>query len=79
MKQLADGTKVVSRMYYYLLDFNDMTNWDYIRNTFQKNALRDLNKAEFIKRSVKPTDAVGSVGCKRPLTLGENILTYGFW
>jgi len=48
MKQLADGTKVVSRMYYYLLDFNDMTNWDYIRNTFQKNALRDLNKAEFI-------------------------------
>lgn len=49
MKQLADGTKVVSRMYYYLLDFNDMTNWDYIRNTFQKNALRDLNKAEFIQ------------------------------
>ena len=34
---------------------------------------------DFIKWSVKPTDAVGSVGCKRPLTLGENILTYGFW
>ena len=28
-----------------------------------------------IKRSVKPTDAVGSVGCKRPLTLCENILS----
>ena len=32
---------------------------------------------QFIKRSVKPTDAVGSVGCKRPLTLGENILKQG--
>ena len=31
----------------------------------------------FIKRSVKPTDAVGSVGCKRPLTLGDNILKQG--
>jgi hypothetical protein len=32
MKELSDGTQVVARMYYYLLDFNDMTNWDYIRN-----------------------------------------------
>ena len=49
MKVLADGTKVVSRMYYYLLDFNDLTNWDYMRNTLRKNALKELNKEEFIK------------------------------
>lgn len=49
MKELADGTQVVARMYYYLLDFNDMTNWDYIRNVFQKNVLRELNKAEFMQ------------------------------
>ncbi len=49
MKVLADGTKVVSRMYYYLLDFNDITDWDYIKNTLKKNALKELNKEEFIK------------------------------
>jgi len=38
-----------------------------------------LTTQDFYRRSVKPTDAVGSVGCKRPLTLIENILTYGFW
>lgn len=49
MRVLVDGTKVVSRMYYYLLDFNDITDWDYIRNTLKKNALRELNKEEFVK------------------------------
>jgi len=49
MKELADGTQVVARMYYYLLDFNDLTSWEYIRNVLQKNALRELNKAEFMQ------------------------------
>ena len=49
MKELSDGTKVVARMYYYLLDFNDRTNWNYIRNVPQKDAVRELNKAEFIQ------------------------------
>lgn len=49
MKVLVDGTKVVSRMYYYLLDFNDITGRDYIRNTLRKNALTELNKEEFVK------------------------------
>jgi len=49
MKELSDGTQVVARMYYYLLDFNDLTSWDYIRNTLHKNALKELNKAEFIQ------------------------------
>jgi hypothetical protein len=48
MKELADGTHVVARMYYYLLDFNDMTGWDYIRNVLHKNALKELNKSEFL-------------------------------
>lgn len=39
----------------------------------------EYSRDKFITGSVKLTDAVGSVGCKRPLTLGENILTYGFW
>ena len=49
MKKLADGTKVVARMYYYLLDFNDLTNWDYIRNILKKNTLRELNNFEFME------------------------------
>ncbi len=48
--------------------------WDEFVKKTHNNKIR-----KFIKWSVKPTDAVGSVGCKRPLTLGENILTYGFW
>ena len=49
MKELADGTQVVARMYYYLLDFNDLTNWSYMRLELKKNALKELNKAEFMQ------------------------------
>ena len=49
MKELSDGTQVVARMYYYLLDFNEMTNWRYIREALHKNALNELNKAEFLQ------------------------------
>jgi hypothetical protein len=49
MKELADGTQVIARMYYYLLDFNDLTNWEYIRNVLQKSTLKELNKAEFMQ------------------------------
>ena len=49
MIKLADGSQVVARMYHYLLDFNDMTGWEYIRNVFKKDALKELNKAEFMQ------------------------------
>jgi len=49
MKELADGTQVVARMYYYLLDFNDLTGWNYIRTELKKNALKELNKSEFMQ------------------------------
>jgi hypothetical protein len=49
MKELADGTQVVARMYYYLLDFNDLTNWSFMRLELKKNALRELNKSEFMR------------------------------
>jgi hypothetical protein len=49
MRELSDGTKVAARMYYYLLDFNDMTGFEYIRNVLKKNALKELNKAEFMQ------------------------------
>lgn len=49
MKELADGTQVPARMYYYLLDFNDATNFEYIRNVLRKKALRELSKDEFLQ------------------------------
>lgn len=47
MKELADGKQVSSRIYYYLLDFNEQTNWAYLKNTLNKIRLMDLNISEF--------------------------------
>ena len=44
-------------------------NWKNAIRGFQKKFTDEKGIRYFIKRSVKPTDAVGSVGCKRPLTL----------
>lgn len=49
MKELADGTLVLSRMYYYLLDFNDRTDLEYISHNFNKHSLNSLNKTEFLE------------------------------
>lgn len=56
MKTLADGTEVVARMYYYLLDFNDMTRWAFIMKEFKKDTLKELNKGEFLKLFKHATD-----------------------
>lgn len=47
MKELADGTQVSARTYYYLLDFNDRYNWEFMYNTFNKKRLCDLTIVEY--------------------------------
>jgi hypothetical protein len=47
MKLLLDGNKVSSRSYYYLLDFNDSNNKQYIAEKFNKHRLCDLTLSEF--------------------------------
>lgn len=47
MKTLADGTEVSARSYYYLLDFNDITRWEYMIKHFDKNRLMDLTIDEY--------------------------------
>ncbi len=47
MKDLADNTKVPSRIYYYLLDWNEQDNKQTIFNQFDKLRLCDLNLDEF--------------------------------
>jgi hypothetical protein len=47
MKKLADGTQVSARTYYYLLDFNDSYNWEFMYNTFNKKRLCDLTIIEY--------------------------------
>jgi hypothetical protein len=47
MKKLADGTQVSARTYYYLLDFNDRYNWEFMYNTFNKKRLCDLTIEEY--------------------------------
>jgi hypothetical protein len=47
MKELADGVQVSARTYYYLLDFNDRYNWEFMYNTFNKKRLCDLTITEY--------------------------------
>jgi len=49
MKQLIDGIEVPESVYYYLLDFNERYNWEYLRNVLNKERLCDLNIDEFRK------------------------------
>lgn len=55
MKTLADGTQVPSRTYYYLLDFNDVDNKEFIAEKFNKHRLCDLNIDEYQKLFVEAT------------------------
>lgn len=47
MKTLSDGTEVASRTYYYLLDFNELDNWSFIRSEFGKHRLNELTIGEY--------------------------------
>lgn len=47
MKELTDGNEVPDRIYYYLLDWNDENQWDYMFKSFNKNILYNLNLNEF--------------------------------
>ena len=47
MKTLADKTDVVSRMYYYLLDWNEDDDKETMFKLFGKHRLCDLNREEF--------------------------------
>lgn len=49
MKTLADGTTVMARTYYYLLDFNDLDKWKTLFSEFGKKKLHDLTKSEYIR------------------------------
>ena len=49
MKFLADGTEVSSRTWYYLLEFNDRNEWDFMMKEFQKIRLSDLPIDEYLK------------------------------
>ena len=49
MKSLGDKTGVYDRMYYYLLDWNDQNEWEYIITNFNKTKLNELTQKEFIE------------------------------
>ena len=55
MKTLADGTTVVARTYYYLLDWNDRDGWKFMQATFEKMRLMDLTIDEYIKLWIEAT------------------------
>lgn len=55
MKKLIDGFEVSSRSYYYLLDWNELNEWEYIKQEFNKNRLCDLTRVEYKRLFNKAT------------------------
>ena len=49
MKELADGTQVTSRSYYYLLDYNDKSGFEFMNNVLNKQKLCELNIKEYTR------------------------------
>jgi len=47
MKELKDGTKVSSRSYYFLLDWNEQDEHKTIYNSCGKMSLSELNALEY--------------------------------
>lgn len=47
MKELTDGTKVPARIYYYLLDWNEVDEYNTIHLLYNKMKLSDLNSSQF--------------------------------
>lgn len=48
-KELSDGRKVPSRLYYLLLDWNESNSWVYMAEQFGKKRLMELNFKEFLQ------------------------------
>ena len=48
MKILADGFTVSSKSYYFLLDWNDQNNKEFISEKFGKQRLCELDKEEYM-------------------------------
>lgn len=47
MKTLSDGTPVSGRSYYYLLDWNESDDWEYMSVCFGKMKLLELTIDEY--------------------------------
>lgn len=48
MKTLSDGNEVSDATYYYLLDWNERNNKNFINKNFNKNSLRYLTLEEYL-------------------------------
>ena len=57
MKTIADGFLVSERSYYYLLDWNESDNWEYIMREFGTTKLKDLNRVAYKRLFNKATIA----------------------
>lgn len=55
MKELADGTKVSIRTYYYLLDWNEFDGKQFMVQNFGKQRLCDLNRVQYKRLFNKAT------------------------
>ena len=55
MKTLLDGFEVSERSYYYLLDWNEVNEWEYIAKEFGKSKLKELTRVQYKRLFNKAT------------------------
>lgn len=48
MKTTIDGHEIPSRIWYYLLDWNEMDEWKSISLLYGKDKLKDLTKSQIL-------------------------------
>lgn len=48
MKELADGTQVTSRSFYFLLDWNDRNSWQVMHGLYGQIKLSKLSKHQYV-------------------------------
>lgn len=55
MKTLSDGTEVSARSYYFMLDWNEQNEHEYLWKTFQKIKLSELTFEEYHQAFIHAT------------------------
>lgn len=48
MKITSDNKEIPSRIWYYLLDWNENDKWNTIQLLYNKNKLKDLTKSQIL-------------------------------
>lgn len=71
VKQTADGVVVSDRSYYYLLDWNEKDNGNFIAGNYGKSTIKELTFAEYKRVFIRAT--VGEFAAQNEALNNSNV------